>query len=55
MKRKQSKTASLVLRKETLLQLKESDLKKVAAAARIWRPSGYAEDTTPLGEYVDVP
>jgi hypothetical protein len=47
-------TGALVLRKEILRRLEESELQGVAGAARVWRP-GYAEDTTPIYIYDDQP
>lgn len=42
------KTASLRLETETLHRLEASKLRGVAGGARIWRPSGFADDTTPI-------
>jgi hypothetical protein len=58
MKRKELKTKQtslLVLRKETLRRLEDSELQGVAGAARMWKPAGFAEDTTPIYDYVDEP
>jgi hypothetical protein len=38
----------LALRKETLRHLDSSDLQKAAGAVRIWKPVGFADDTTPV-------
>jgi hypothetical protein len=53
MKKTRQKTTRPVLHKETLWHLQKSEMWVVVGGARIWRPSGYAEDTTPIGEWVD--
>jgi hypothetical protein len=58
MKRKELKakqTSPLALRKETLRRLDDSQLQGVAGAGRIRVPVGFAEDTTPIYDYVDEP
>jgi hypothetical protein len=47
------KKAFLKLRTETLHRLEGPKLRAVVGGARLWRPLGYAEDTTPLYEEVD--
>jgi hypothetical protein len=49
------KTSLLALRRETLRRLGNSELQEVAGAARVHIPLGYAEDTTPIYSYEDVP
>jgi hypothetical protein len=52
MEKKQPKTkqepTSLKLHSETLRRLEASQLRGVIGGVRIWKPSGFAEDTTPL-------
>jgi hypothetical protein len=52
MEKKQPKTkqklTSLQLRSETLHRLEASQLRGVIGGARMWKPSGFAGDTTPL-------
>ena len=59
MKRNQSatkqKASALMLRKETLRQLEDSKLQGAVGAVRIWKPVGFAEDTTPVYDWVDEP
>lgn len=42
------KTNALALRRETLRQLEESDLREAAGGGRIRIPVGFADDTTPI-------
>ena len=49
------RTSSLALRKETLRQLEDSKLQGAVGAVRMWRPVGFAEDTTPIYDWVDEP
>jgi hypothetical protein len=49
------KTSSLGLCKETLRQLEKPELRHVGGGAKIWIPVGFADDTTPLYVYQDVP
>ena len=51
----QQKTSALTLYKETLWQLEDSELQEVAGVARMWKPLGFAEDTTPIYSYEDQP
>jgi hypothetical protein len=53
MKKTRPRTMRPALRKETLRHLQAPEMSAVAGGARIWRPLGYAEDTTPVGEWVD--
>ena len=46
----QHKTVSLGLKTETLRRLDDSQMKGVAGGARLWRPTGVADDTTPVGD-----
>jgi hypothetical protein len=52
---KTKKTSALALRKETLWRLEDSKLQGVAGAARLWPPIGFADDTTPIYSYEDLP
>jgi hypothetical protein len=45
---------SLTLRKETLRRLDSSDLQKAAGAVRIWKPVGFADDTTPIYDWSEA-
>jgi hypothetical protein len=45
---KQKKAAFLTLQTETLRRLDDSQLHRVAGGARIWKPLGFADDTTPI-------
>ena len=58
MEKKQQKTkqpgSSLALRKETLRQFGDSELRGAAGGARMWKPAGFADDTTPIYEEVDI-
>jgi hypothetical protein len=47
------RTIRPTLRKETLRHLQTPEMSAVVGGARIWRPLGYADDTTPVGEWVD--
>lgn len=47
-------TSPLMLRKETLRRLDRSELNEVIGGVRIWKPVGFADDTTPIYEWVDV-
>ena len=47
------KTTSLALRKETLRRLDNSQLQEAVGGVRMWRPLGYADDTTPIYGWVD--
>ena len=49
------KTSALMLRKETLRQLEASQLQGAVGAVRMWRPVGFAEDSTPIYDWVDEP
>lgn len=56
MEKKQMKTTpktSLRLRTETLRRLDDSKLQGVAGGVRIWKPVGFADDTTPIYEEYD--
>lgn len=53
--RTKQKTSPLALRKETLRQLEDSELRGAAGAARMWKPTGFDDDTTPIYGYEDVP
>ena len=57
MKKKELKTkqTSLALRKETLGRLENSELRGAVGAVRMWRPVGFAGDTTPIYDWVDEP
>jgi hypothetical protein len=59
MEKKQLKTkqkpSPLAFRKETLRRLAEPELQGVAGGARLWRPGGFADDTTPIYIEVDEP
>jgi hypothetical protein len=48
------KRAPLALRKETLRRLDSSELQKAAGAVRIWRPLGFADDTTPIYGWSEI-
>jgi hypothetical protein len=54
MKKTRQRTMRPALRKETLRHFQTQEMSAVAGGARIWRPVGYAEDTTPIGEWVDT-
>jgi hypothetical protein len=54
MEKKQQKTSSLALRKETPPQLEESKLQGVTGGARLWKP-GYEENATPIDIHEDQP
>jgi len=48
-------TASpLTLRRETLRRLDSSELQKAAGAVRIWKPLGFADDTTPVYGWSEI-
>jgi hypothetical protein len=47
------KTASLRLRTETLHRLEASHLREAIGGARMWKPVGFTDDTTPI--YDDTP
>ncbi|HKH47375.1 MAG TPA: hypothetical protein VKM72_22185 [Thermoanaerobaculia bacterium] len=49
------KTDPLALRKETLRSLGDSELRGVDGAARMWKPVGFDDDTTPIYAYEEVP
>jgi hypothetical protein len=49
------KTSALALRTETLRRLEDSALQGVAGAARVHIPLGFADDTTPIYSYADLP
>jgi hypothetical protein len=53
--KKQGNTNRLTLRKETLRLLEGSELRAAIGGARIHIPIGYADDTTPFYNWVDVP
>jgi hypothetical protein len=55
MEKTKLKTSPLSLRKETLRRLQDSELRGVAGVARVRIPIGFAEDTTPIGSYDDLP
>lgn len=46
---------ALVLRKESIRQLDSSRLRDVAGGVRIWKPVGFADDTTPVYGWEDEP
>ena len=52
---KTKKTSGLTLHKETLRRLKRSELQRVAGAGRVHIPIGFADDTTPIYSYEDMP
>ncbi len=54
LKMKQQRS-SLALRKETLRRLGDSELRGAAGGARMYKPVGFADDTTPFDEEVDMP
>lgn len=47
------KRSSLALQKETLHRLDRSQLQGVVGGVRMWRPVGFADDTTPIYDWVD--
>ncbi|HKH48852.1 MAG TPA: hypothetical protein VKM72_29650 [Thermoanaerobaculia bacterium] len=49
------KTSSLALHKETLRRLEDSELRGAVGAARLWKPAGFEDDTTPIYSYEEVP
>jgi len=49
------KTSALALRKETLRQLKKSELQRVAGGTRIRIPIGFDGDTTPIFGEMEAP
>jgi len=59
MEKKQPKTkqetSPLALHKETLRRLEDSELRGAVGAARLWRPVGFDDDTTPIYSYEEVP
>jgi len=59
MEKKQPKTrqkaSPLALRRETLRSLGDSELQGVAGGARIYKPVGFDDDTTPIYSYEEVP
>ncbi len=54
MQKKQKKTGSLALHRETLRHLGISELKGAAGGGRLRVPVGREDDTTPIYSYVDV-
>ncbi|MFL6260014.1 MAG: hypothetical protein ACJ76Y_09905 [Thermoanaerobaculia bacterium] len=52
---KTKKSSRFAFHKETLRRLEDSELQGVAGAARTYKPVGFAEDTTPIYDYVDEP
>jgi hypothetical protein len=42
------KSTSLKLRSETLRRLEAAQLREVIGEARMWRPLGFNDDTTPI-------
>jgi hypothetical protein len=42
------KTVSLKLQTETLHRLEASHLREAIGGARIWKPVGFTDDTTPI-------
>jgi hypothetical protein len=46
--------APLTLRRETLRQLAGAELAGAVGGVRIWKPVGFADDTTPIYEEVDI-
>jgi len=59
MEKKQAKTkqntSPLALHRETLRRLENSELQGVAGGARIYKPVGFDDDTTPIYGYEDMP
>ena len=58
MEKKQPKTkqaSPLVLRKETLRRLEDSELREAAGGARAWKPLGFGDDTAPIYSEVEEP
>ena len=53
MKKDPQKAKPLALRKETLRQLDAAKLQNVAAGVRIWKPVGFADDTSPIYGWED--
>ena len=51
----QQKASALALRKETLRSLGDSELRGAVGAARMWKPAGFDDDTTPIYSYEEVP
>lgn len=47
--------SSLALHRETLRRLADSALRGAAGGARMWKPLGFDEDTTPIFIYEDEP
>ena len=47
-------TSPLTLRKETLRRLASAELNEVIGGVRIWKPVGFADDTTPIYDWVEV-
>jgi hypothetical protein len=47
-------TSPLTLRKETLRRLASTELNEVIGGVRIWKPVGFADDTTPIYDWVEV-
>jgi hypothetical protein len=44
----------LALRRETLRRLDSSDLQKASGAVRIWKPVGFADDTSPIYGWSEI-
>lgn len=53
MQKKLQKTIALIARRETIRQLDSSRLPEVAGGVRMWRPVGFADDSTPVYGWVD--
>jgi hypothetical protein len=59
MEKKRSTTrktgSALALQRETLQRLADSELRGAAGGARIYKPVGFNDDTTPIYVYEDEP
>jgi len=54
-KKTKQKVTLLALRKETLRRLEDSELRGAVGAARMWKPVGFDDDTTPIYSEVEEP
>jgi len=49
------KASALRLHKETLRRLDDSELRGAVGGARMWKPAGFDDDTTPIYSEVEEP
>ena len=52
--KREQKTSPLALHKETLRQLKKSELQQAPGGTRIRIPIGFADDTSPIFGYEEL-